>query len=203
MGRCYSVPVPNCHPSNPVKPQRRLPDLWLVSDARNDARLEGALTRLPRGSGFIYRHYHLDPGARRTRFRRLARLARSRGHVVVLAGSPAQARAWGAHGAYGNARQLAKGPKTMRLVTAHTLTQLRAAQAVRADAVLLSPVFATRSHPGQGGLGPVRFHVLATRAPAPVIALGGVTAHRAHANKIPRWAAIDGLSGESHAPPTA
>ena len=73
-----------------------LPDLWLVSDARNDAALERALARLPRGSGLIVRHYHLAPDARRERFDALARLARRRGHRVVLAGSAEQARRWDA-----------------------------------------------------------------------------------------------------------
>jgi len=40
--------------------RQTLPHLWLISDARNDAGLEAALTRLPRGSGFNYRAYHLE-----------------------------------------------------------------------------------------------------------------------------------------------
>jgi thiamine-phosphate pyrophosphorylase len=56
-------------------------------------------------------------------------------------------------------------------------------------------VFATRSHPGGKTLGPLRFHLLSQVAPAPVIALGGVTARRAAAHKLAHWAAIDGLSG--------
>ncbi|QVM84980.1 thiamine phosphate synthase [Novosphingobium decolorationis] len=204
MARCYSVPVPNCHPSNPRKPQARpLPRLWLISDARNDAGLERALARLPRGSGFIYRHYHLGEADRRARFTRLARTARAHGHTVILAGNVAKARQWGADGAYGRARLLAPGAQSLRLVTVHSLTELRAAHAARADAVLLSPVFATRSHPGGQVLGPVRFRAIAARAQVPVIALGGMNAHRARARGIARWAAIDGLSGDSRHPPTA
>jgi hypothetical protein len=41
------------------------------------------------------RHYHLPPAERRARFALAARAARARGHGVVLAGSMAQARAWG------------------------------------------------------------------------------------------------------------
>ena len=41
-------------------PNAPWPSVWLLSDARNDAGLERALKALPRGSGFIYRHYHLD-----------------------------------------------------------------------------------------------------------------------------------------------
>jgi len=60
--------------------------------------------------------------------------------------------------------------------------------------VLLSPVFPTRSHPGQPTLGPVRFRLLAARAGLPVIALGGMNRATARRLAWPRWAAIDGLS---------
>jgi thiamine-phosphate pyrophosphorylase len=65
---------------------------------------------------------------------------------------------------------------------------------MRADAVLLSPAFATRSHPDARALGPVRFRLLAQHARMPVIALGGMTARTARRLASPRWAAIDGLS---------
>ena len=172
--------------------RQSLPQLWLLSDARNDAGLEQALRRLPRGSGFVLRHYHLPPAERRARFRKLARIARARGHMVVLSGSAAEARRWGADGAYGSGQTLGAGAALLRLVSVHSLAELRRTR--RADAVLLSPVFPTRSHPGAAGLGTLRFRAIAAWAPVPVIALGGM--NRATARRIawPRWAAIDGLS---------
>lgn len=173
------------------KRQPPLPPIWLVSDARNDARLERIVARLPRGSGLIYRHYHLPPQERQARFDRLRRIARHYGHRVFLAADARTARAWGADGAYGSADLLATGPALPRLLTAHSLRELRR---TRADAVLLSPVFPTRSHPGAVSLGPTRFRLLARLAQVPVIALGGMTPHRAVALKPAGWAAIDGLS---------
>jgi thiamine-phosphate pyrophosphorylase len=167
------------------------PHIWLISDARNDLMLEAALKRLPRGSGLIYRHYHLPPAARRARFDRLARIARSCGHLIMLAGNAMEARAWGADGAYGAARRLARGPRAIRLAAVHSLREL--AKVRRADVVLLSPVFPTRSHPGGAVLGAVRFLLLARRSRRPVIALGGMTRARARQLEAPRWAAIDGL----------
>ena len=166
-----------------------LPQTWLVSDARNDAALERALAQLPRGSGFILRHHHLPPAQRRARFAQLARRARARGQLVILAGSAAQARAWGADGAYGLPQLLACGPDILRLASAHSLREL--ARAHRADLVLLSPVFSTRSHPGATPLGPLRFRLLAARSPVPVIALGGMTAKTAARLAWPLWAGID------------
>jgi len=172
-----------------------LPLLWLISDARNDAGLEAALARLPRGSGLIYRHYHLPMPQRRARFAVLARAARAKGHRVVLAGSMAQAKAWGADGAYGAVRMIMRGGKGLRLATVHGLREMRQAQSQvsRSDAVLLSPVFPTRSHPGGKTLGALRFRLMAAQACVPVIALGGMDKDRARALHWPRWAAIDGL----------
>ncbi len=172
-----------------------LPALWLISDARNDAALEGALARLPRGSGFIYRHYHLPDPQRYLRFRQLRRIAKARGHVVILADSALTAREWGADGIYGSPRSLyPRRAGLIHLATAHGAGELALAARLGADAALLSPVFATNTHPGGASLGPARFGLLARVAPLPVIALGGMTASRARTLVWSRWAAIDGLS---------
>jgi thiamine-phosphate pyrophosphorylase len=169
--RCYSEAMRKCQP---------LPAIWLISDARNDAGLETALCRLPRSSGFIFRHYHLSGAERRARFAQLCRIARAHGHLVALAGSPAQARRWGADKAYGAAGQL---------VPVHSLRELR--NAAHAEAVLLSPVFPTRSHPGGKVLGPLRWRLIAARAAVPVIALGGMNARSAARLCARHWAGID------------
>ncbi|MES2700773.1 MAG: thiamine phosphate synthase [Pseudomonadota bacterium] len=171
------------------------PAVWLLSDARNDAALERALKRLPRGSGFVFRHYHLPEPERLARFRQLQRIARARGHVVVLADSALTAREWGADGVYG--APLALWPRRgdlLQLATAHSLRELAQAARKGADAVLLSPAFATRTHPGAPFLGAVRLRMLAARSPVPVIALGGMNAQTARRLDWPHWAAIDGLS---------
>ncbi len=166
--------------------------MWLLSDARNDAVLARAIRRLPRGSGVIFRHYHLDPAARAARFAALRKLGRTRGLVLVLAGSAALAKRWGADGAYGDATTLGRRTGGLRLATAHGPRELR--RAAGADAVLLSPVHATRSHPGGRVLGPLRFQLLARLSRRPVIALGGMTARRAARLQCHGFAAIDGLS---------
>lgn len=172
-----------------------LPKVWLISDARNDAGLEAALRRLPHGSGLIFRHYHLPEAERRARFDALAKVARRRGHLVVLAGSARMARRWRADGAYGSAAQLGKGAALRRLVTVHSFHELATAR--RAAAVLLSPVFATRSHPEARPLGPLRFRMIAAHSRVPVIALGGMNARRTKRIKAAHWAGIDAFCGEA------
>ncbi|MCL9982323.1 MAG: thiamine phosphate synthase [Erythrobacter sp.] len=186
MGALYSGWVTRANP---------LPALWLISDARNDAGLALALAQLPRGSGFIYRHYHLPDPERFARFRQLRRLAKARGHVVILADSALTAREWGADGIYGSPRSLTpRRARLLQLATAHDLAELGLAARLGADAALLSPVFPTNSHPGAKVLGPVRFRLLARQSRLPVIALGGMTAECARALCWQHWAAIDGLS---------
>ncbi len=181
--------------TRPEPGRKALPRRWLVSDARNDHLLQAALARLPRGSGLVFRHHHLAPAQRRARFSALRRLCRRLGHGVILAGSPAQARAWRADGSCGPPAALAlRRAGLLRLATAHDLREIAAANRARVDATLLSPVFPTRSHPGAPTLGPLRFRLLANRAAAPVVALGGMTRAAARRLRWARWAAIDGLS---------
>jgi thiamine-phosphate pyrophosphorylase len=164
-----------------------LPLIWLLSDARNDAGLEAALRALPERSGFVFRHYHLDPSERRRRFEELAAIARECGHVVVLSGEGD----WGADGHYGAPGCLRGG---LRLATAHDGEEIEAAIEAKADGIFLSPVFPTASHPNGVTLGAMGFSVLAQRSPVPVIALGGMNAERARELNWPRWGGIDGLS---------
>ncbi|MDZ4139864.1 MAG: thiamine phosphate synthase [Erythrobacter sp.] len=171
-----------------------LPALSLLSDERNDAVLERALARLPRSSAFVFRHYHLDDKARRQRFDALAAAARAHDHLVILSGTAELAQEWGADGIYGPPEKLDKLPGLLRLAAAHDAREILLANRTGADALFLSPVFPTRSHPGGGYLGPVKFRELAMQAEMPVIALGGMTAERARHLYWPRWAAIDGLS---------
>lgn len=173
---------------------KTLPALWLLSDARNDAALEAALTRMPRGNALVFRHYHLDYDARRARFDALAAMARAGGHLVILSGTADLAQVWGADGAYGGPDKLGPPSDILRLATAHDAHEIAAANAAKADGVFLSPVFPTRTHPGGASLGVTAFRQLAAQAKMPVIALGGMTAERARAINWPRWAAIDGLS---------
>ncbi|HEY6871007.1 MAG TPA: thiamine phosphate synthase [Novosphingobium sp.] len=187
MARRYSVPMPPRQTS-------RLPHLWLITDARTDPALDASLRRLPTGAGVVFRHYHLAPERRAARFRRVLQLGRARGLVVVWAGSARAARQMRADGCYGPPRLVGPGPAGLRLVTAHSLTELAAAARARADLVLLSPAFPTRSHPAVAALGPLRWLLLAPRSPAPALALGGMNARRARRLPGFGWAAIDGLA---------
>ncbi len=190
MGLRYSAGVTLRQPF----PLSSLPALWLLTDERNDAGLPSAISTLPMGSAVVFRHYHLPPQDRLARFRIVQRLCRASEHRLILADSALTAREWGADGIYGAARSLYPTRRDLlTIATAHNLREIGDAARMGADAVMLSPVFATRSHPGAPVLGPVRFRLLAAQSPVPVIALGGMSPRRAGSMNWPRFAAIDGL----------
>ena len=113
----------------------------------------------------------------------LRRATRRRGALLIVNGRPALARAVGAdalHLPEGLPRPSTEqwsGPLT---VAAHDDRGLARAGQLNAAFALLSPLFATRTHPEAAPLGPERFSELAARSPVPPLALGGITADNAH-----------------------
>jgi thiamine-phosphate pyrophosphorylase len=171
-----------------------MPRLWLMTDERQGEALWKALDRLPAGAGIVFRHYALPPDDRRASFDRVGVIARRRGLVLLLAGTPQLADAWGADGSHGRGPAHGDG---LRSAPVHDLAEIRAAERDGADLIFLSPVFATRSHPGAPPLGPLRFGWLARQTDLPVIALGGMNGLRGR--RLERrgaygWAGIDAWS---------
>ncbi len=155
-----------------------LPALVLMTDEVRLADPLPAARALPAGSAVILRHYGAPD--REALARRLAAVARERGLLLLVGEDPALARRIGAAGVHLPERAAARA-RAVRwcaewLVTtaAHSPAALRKAAAAGADAALLSPVFATVSHPGVRPLGPQRFAALAKASPIPVYALGGI-----------------------------
>lgn len=115
--------------------------------------------------------------------RMLLKLARTRGFAVLVAGDPPLAARLGADGfhlpearAGEIAHWRARWPAMFITTSAHSLRALRETQA---DAVFLSPVFATASHPSRAALTAVRANLMARQARGPVYALGGIDARNA------------------------
>ena len=160
--------------------RKNMPSVWLVTDERvSSEALLASAARLPEGrGGILFRHYRTAAGERRELFDRVAEVARRRRLVLLLAGSARQAAAWGADGWHGRGAGWAARPM-IHSMAVHDARELRRAERAGADFVFLSPLFATRSHPGGRVLGRVGFAALANRAGMPVVALGGVrTGHR-------------------------
>lgn len=172
-----------------ASPARGLPRIIALTDPIRAPDPFAALAALPRGEGLIWRAYGI--GIRRAERLKLARAARARHCLLLLAGSRAGAGLSGIDGIHLAERMLTApytdgraarrhraGPGLIVTAAAHSRRAIVAAARAGADAVLISPVFPTESHAGGATLGVVRFAQLARFAGSlglTVYALGGVT----------------------------
>jgi thiamine-phosphate pyrophosphorylase len=153
-----------------------LPPLVLFTDDDRLADPLAAARALPRGSMVIVRS---RDGARRAALTRaMVELARARALIVLVAGDGALAAASGADGVHLPEARLGEAAawraRHRFLVTASVHSLAALARANLADAVFLSPVFPTASHPGRAALTSVRANAITRGARLPVYALGGV-----------------------------
>jgi thiamine-phosphate pyrophosphorylase len=153
----------------------RLPALILMTDdARQPDPLAAALA-LPNSGMVIVR----SRDARRRAEQAL--LLKQIGAPFLIADDPWLAASVGADGIHlpeARAKDAvhwrARRPDWIITAAAHSLSAC--AQSGQADAVLLSPIFPTQSHPTGKYLGVARARLIASASPVPVYALGGIDA---------------------------
>ena len=161
-----------------------LPQLFFFTDPARVPDPEAVLRRLPPGTGVVYRAFGAPDAV--TRGRRLARIARRR-RLLLLAGADAGlAAAIGAdgvhlpeRGAWAAAGLRRARPRWIVTCAAHSAGAIAHARRAGADAVFVSPVFASASPSAGRPLGSLRFAQLARGAGLPVYALGGIDARSA------------------------
>ncbi len=188
---------------------RALPPVILMTDAGRLPDPARAAAGLPPGSAVLLRHYG-SPERERIGAA-LAGVCRDRRLDLIVAADAGLARRLGARGLHvpswlaardgGRARREAwnwRG-RPGRYVTAavHGRREMARALALGADALIVSPVFATESHPAARPLGVHRLACLTAAAPAPVYALGGITAANAARLGASGAAGIAGIGGIS------
>ncbi len=180
---------------------KALPRLFFFTDPARVPNPEAVLARLPRGAGVVYRAFGaLDAIARG---RRLVRIARRRGLVLLAGADAGLAAAIGADGVHlpERAATSAVGLRRARsrwIVTAaaHSASAIAGVRRAGADAAFVSPAFPSASLSAGRPLGPLRFAQLVRGARLPVYALGGidaVTARRIARTGLAGFAAIDAL----------
>lgn len=179
-----------------------LPDLILLTDPRLVPDPVAVASGLPVGSAVVLRHYgaanRLDVG------RRLARLCRRRRLIFLVADDARLAARLHADGLHLPEFRVRNGPRRWRLLrhanwlvtaAAHSKEAIVAAARQGCDAVLVSPVFPTASHPLARPLGVVRFAGLAAEAGGlDVYALGGITTSTAKRLSGTRLSGVAGIS---------
>jgi thiamine-phosphate pyrophosphorylase len=177
-----------------------VPCLLLMTDDRLSVDWMTAVRALPAGSGVIVRHR--DGCLRAELAMRLRPICRARRIVLLVADDMALAvrcAADGVHVPEAKAARIAGvkrfRPRWLLTSSAHDAAAVALAGRLGADAVLVSPVFATSSHAGSEGLGVVRFAALASRSAVPVLALGGITSESGARLRAPGLAGIALIGG--------
>lgn len=170
----------------------------MLTDALRDIEPSQQLAHLKSSDALIFRHYEWARDDRLALARVLRETCKKNRTPFLVAGDfhlACEVQADGLHlpswltkrGRIWNERFK---PGWIVTASAHSEVEVRQAAASGADAVLVSPVFATGSHPGAPALGVVRLAQLAASAAMPVYALGGITS-----SSVKRLANVPTLSG--------
>ena len=141
-------------------------------------RVDGALAR---GARLLQlRVEGVDEPALATLIKEVVARCRPAGAKLLVNGDPGLVEASQADGVHLNRHRLMAasrrplGDEYLISASCHDRAELAHAAAIGVDFALLSPVLPTRSHPGAPTLGWEGFRELATAAPLPVYALGGM-----------------------------
>lgn len=169
-----------------------------MTDARLGTDMVRMIAHMPPRSAIVVRPYAMAADGRTALIRRIRNAGRAKRHLLLIAG-PMQPGFDGQHlGGASKGRNFSssaarKRPPHFLSMPVHNLHERGEAARRGVDAMLISPVWPTRSHPGAKTLGLRGFAHLAGRHRG-AIALGGLTARRfatlrQHGAK--GWAAID------------
>jgi len=153
-----------------------------MTDETRSGQLTGVIERMPKDSVLIFRHYGITDRALAAR--QVVRACHKRHIRCLIAADALLARRCKADGVHLPEHML-RGAPVRRFApigwwvtgAAHCRASVRRAQSRNLTAVLLSPVFASRSHPEGKLLGTLAFATIAHSTRIPLIALGGVHPH--------------------------
>ncbi|MEQ1510483.1 MAG: thiamine phosphate synthase [Sphingopyxis sp.] len=175
-----------------------IPKCWLLCDARLGDNIPAIIAAMPPRCAVIVRPYAMGKDRSAAMIRSIRRTARAKRHLLLLGGKGSIAGFDGRHGS----PHLPQQPKLLSIAV-HNEREARAARQMKADAILISPIWPTRSHPQARGIGIAQFQRLARLCGCAAIALGGMNAARfrgARRHGAHGWAAIDAWQGIENKP---
>jgi len=171
------------HGKNP-----RLPSVIFITDQGAVPSPEAVIRSLPKGAAVLFRDYHLT--GREDLGSRLRGICQELGLIFLVGRDVGLAEHLDADGVHlpeamvsscGEVRK--KHPRWLITAAAHSAGALRQAEEMGCDAALLSPVFATKSHPqtlpqtlkaAELTLGIAGLNKICADTKLPVYALGGI-----------------------------
>jgi thiamine-phosphate pyrophosphorylase len=143
-----------------------------MTDERVGKRLWETIDRLPiKHSGIVFRHYNTPTEARVTLAERIADICHRRSLALAIARDVDLARLLGADLVHNPSEPPFDRPFSRSV---HSIEEAEAAKTEGAALVFVSPVRATRSHPGQKPLTQSMARRIIEASGAPAIALGGM-----------------------------
>ena len=167
-----------------IRQGTRIPRFFVMSDTLRLPDPEAVFDHLPQGGAVVLRH--TDPVELTRLAQDILPKAHARGLKVLISNDVRLAHRLGADGVHlsqakwrqGHWRRTLSMRKPSFIITAalHPAKALRSGEQHGPDAVLVSPVFVTESHPDVAPIGIFRFLALVKSSPRPIIALGGMTA---------------------------
>jgi thiamine monophosphate synthase len=152
-----------------------MPALFILTDPQRTPDPVSLAARVPEGCGLILRTFGRDALERVAA--PMAEIARARGVCLLISADPELAWRVGARGVHwpqwSQSQARRPWPGALATASAHDPGALRRAQSF-ADAVLVSPVFASNSPSAGRPMGAFRLAAWARRSRQPVYALGGI-----------------------------
>jgi thiamine-phosphate pyrophosphorylase len=154
-----------------------LPPAFFLTDPERTPEPETVVAGLPGGWGVIYRHFGAPD--REETARRLLKLCRKRGILLLIGADAALAARIGADGVHwpgrlAGASRKWRGRFKIQTMSGHSGDNPGHFRSFPVDAVLFSTVFRSRSSSARAAIGALRFRKLAAALPYPAYALGGV-----------------------------
>jgi thiamine-phosphate pyrophosphorylase len=160
---------------------KRLPNLLFFTDPERTPQPERVAERLPAGAAVVFRAFGAADAA--AQGLRLREITQRRGLILLVGADADLAAQIGADGLHLPERLAASLPSLRTahpdwLITlaAHGLEAAKAGSAVGADALVVSPVFPSRSPSAGAPLGVEGLKVIVGAVQTPIYALGGVDA---------------------------
>ena len=161
-----------------------MPNLLFFTDPTRVADPEAVARRLPAGAGVVFRAFGAPDAT--DQGRRLRAIADARGLVLLAGADAVLAEAIGANGLHLPQRLgailpvlRARRPDWLLTVAAHDLAAVQSASSAGADAVVVSPAFASTSPSAGAPLGVQGLSDLVGATATPIYALGGIRASTA------------------------
>ena len=163
----------------------KLPKVIIIFDDESFDRKKLLKLKIPKKSAFLLRSY--ETKKRRKIAKQLLKFCKMKKMKLLIGSDVKLAEDINAHGIHLpeymirnnkinwiNIKNVKSNKKWIITTAAHNVHALKKAEELNIDAVLLSPVFPSKSHPNSKNLGLNKFSKIVKKTKLPIYALGGI-----------------------------